>query len=69
VFRTIFIRDYIKRDMYHGVSEVFARQRAAHTADFKAGKISSLEYHRRMDKVHEAFPQDLEKIKEASNVL
>lgn len=52
--------------MYHGVSEVFARQRAGHTADFKAGKISALEYHRRMDRVHNAFPQDWEKIQEGS---
>lgn len=64
MLRTIFIRDYVKKDMYYGVSEDFARQRAEHTADFKSGKISAQEYHRRMDRVHDAFPQDWEKIQE-----
>jgi hypothetical protein len=65
MFESRFVRDYMQRDMYHGVSRACAKQRAMITEKFNAKQISSKEYHRQMDAVHAQYPQDWQKIQEA----
>jgi bacterioferritin (cytochrome b1) len=65
MFESAFVREYIQRDMYHGVSRSCAKQRAILTEKLNARQISTQEYHRQMDSVHAQYPGDWQKIQAA----
>ena len=62
MFELFFIRQYVRDDMYHGVSREFATKRAKATYKLRTGQISNQEYHRQMDTVHAEYPGDWTKI-------
>jgi hypothetical protein len=67
MFESAFVRNYMREDMFHGVSREFAKKRATLTEKFNNGKFSSQEYHRQMDAIHAAYPEDTQKLLASGN--
>ncbi len=65
MFKLAFIRDYVKKDTYHGVCREYALQRAKLTFKFRKDQISQKEYKRQMDSIDMLYPEDWKKIQES----